>query len=53
MTKEEVAYYEILHNFTNTLVEIEKQSFKKDMKISKVKKLLLEISVAYIILLEG
>lgn len=53
MTNEEMAYFEVLHNFINTMTEIEKLSVTKDMKIPAIKKLLLQISDAYIILLEG
>ena len=52
MTNEELAYFEVLHNFISTMVEIENVSSKKGLKISNVKKLLLEISDAYILLLE-
>lgn len=53
MTNEEMAYFEVLHNFISTMSEIETVSIKKGLKISKIKKLLLEISDAYILLLEG
>ena len=53
MTNEEIAYFEVLHNFINTMTEIENVSIKKGLKIPKVKKLLIEISDAYILLLEG
>ncbi len=53
MTNEEIAYFEVLHDFISTMTEIENVSIKKGLNVSKVKKMLLEISDAYILLLEG
>ena len=51
--QEELAYFEVLHNYINTLIELEKVACRKSIGIPEIRKNLIYNSDAYIVLLEG